>query len=459
MNPHPTDREAAQRTNPEVERWIASPPPCTHAPETDWPQLHAYLKGESLSLAQLPSRGMRTTGEQALALRIRNAGMTARATFLAAHGEWVYDSLTQSRTKRLRIDQLVANAAVRFPLLTPSSDCLLQERSVPQPRKEGWEMDQGLLLSAVLRSPAAGAHLVETMLCPTDAGQALASRLERAGRLALDTVSVERIGSAAWITVNNAACLNAEDDQLIDELQAVVDAVHIDPMSRVCVMRGGAMTHPKYAGRRVFSAGINLRKLHAGQISFVDFLMGRELGYIHKIYRGIRTAGVGGSAQRVKPWIAAVDGFAIGGGAQLLLVFDKVIAASDSYLSLPAANEGIVPGVANLRLTRFLGPRLARQVILGGKKIYANSAEGRLVFDEVCDSEDVEAAVQRSVMEMDNPAVTANKRMLTFGEESIDDFREYMAHFAFEQVQRMYSPDVHAKALPGHRSSGVTNKT
>src|SRR5690606_22192242 len=113
-------------------------------------------------------------------------------------------------------------------------------------------------------------------------------------------------------------------------------------------------------GQRVFSAGINLKHLHQGKISFVEFLLRRELGYISKIKRGLLDIDVqlGDRRTKDKPWIAAVDSFAIGGGAQLLLVFDKVIASEDSYFSLPAAQEGIVPGLANLRLAKLTGGRI-----------------------------------------------------------------------------------------------------
>ncbi|HWG24197.1 enoyl-CoA hydratase-related protein [Actinospica sp.] len=66
--------------------------------------------------------------------------------------------------------------------------------------------------------------------------------------------------------------------------------------------------------------------------------------------------------------------FPTGGGAQQLLVFDRVIAARDAYFSLPALTEGIIPGLANLRLSRFVGPRAARRMIVWDRKIAAEDA-------------------------------------------------------------------------------------
>jgi thioesterase DpgC len=206
--------------------------------------------------------------------------------------------------------------------------------------------------------------------------------------------------------------------------------------------------HPRYAGRRVFSAGINLKDLRNGAISFVDFLLGRELGYIHKMLRGLLTAPDAPAwCERTvqKPWIGAVDSFAIGGGMQLLLVLDRVILASDAYVTLPAAEEGIVPGLGNLRVSRHTGARLARQVLLGGRRITAAEPEARLVCDEVVPADEVTAAVDRAVQELSAPAVVANRRMLALVEEPLDLYRTYLAEFALVQVARSYSDDVLSK--------------
>src|SRR5712691_7452265 len=84
-----------------------------------------------------------------------------------------------------------------------------------------------------------------------------------------------------------------------------------------------------------------------------------------------------------KPWIAAVEAFAIGGGCQLLLVMDYVIAEAGSYFNLPARKEGIIPGCANLRLPRFMGERLARQAIMFDRTFYVDGHEARTVVNEV----------------------------------------------------------------------------
>ncbi|MCH7878862.1 MAG: hypothetical protein IH914_06080, partial [candidate division Zixibacteria bacterium] len=84
-----------------------------------------------------------------------------------------------------------------------------------------------------------------------------------------------------------------------------------------------------------------------------------------------------------KPWLAAVDAFAIGGGCQLLLVVDYVVAEAGAYCNLPARKEGIIPGAANLRLPRFVGERAAREGILFDKTFYVDSPEAAGLINEV----------------------------------------------------------------------------
>jgi thioesterase DpgC len=228
-------------------------------------------------------------------------------------------------------------------------------------------------------------------------------------------------------------------------METAVDLALLDDAVGVLVLRGGEMQHARYKGRRVFSAGINLKKLHAGSISFTDFLLRREFGYINKMACGLVLGAIDNnrSAARIeKPCLAAVDTFAIGGGAQILLVCDHVIASAGSYFSLPAAQEGIIPGVANLRLGDMTGARLARQIILSGRQIWANEEAAKCIFDEVVAPSAMEQTIALRADQLDNPAVIANRRMLRLAREPEDRFRAYMAEFALAQAVRMYSPDV-----------------
>jgi (3,5-dihydroxyphenyl)acetyl-CoA 1,2-dioxygenase len=404
-------------------------------------------------------RGDLSRARQVLAgvgARVDDAARTARSQFMDVHAEAVYDELTDGRDRFLRLPQLVEAAAAAFPGLVPTVDQMAAERARPQASKEGREIDQGIFLRGVLRSPLAGPHLLDAMLRPTTRALRLLPEFSRTGAAELGSVRLERRDGAARLTMCRGDCLNAEDNQQVDDMETAVDLALLDPGVRVGLVRGGEMSHPRYRGRRVFCAGINLKALHAGGISLVDFLLRRELGYISKLMRGVLVEdGASWHSPAVqKPWVAAVDGFAIGGGMQLLLVFDHVIAAADAYFSLPAAQEGIVPGAANFRLSRSAGPRLSRQVILAGRRIWANEPAASLLVDEVAEPAGMEKAIEGSLDRLQSPAVAANRRMLSLAEESPDDFRRYMAEFAVQQALRLYSDDVIGKAGRFQASTG-----
>ncbi|MQY03029.1 (3,5-dihydroxyphenyl)acetyl-CoA 1,2-dioxygenase DpgC [Actinomadura macrotermitis] len=399
-------------------------------------------------LAALPEPGDRSPGQRAEAAAAFDGVRALRVRFLDAHVEEVYDRLTDGRATRLRLDALVEAAGERFPWLVPGAALLAGERGRAQGAKEGREIDQGIFLRAVLRSDVAGPHLLDAMLHPTPRALALLPEFQRSGVFASESVHLERRDGVARLTLCRDDCLNAEDERQVDDMETAVDLALLDPSVRAGLLRGGPMSHPRYRGRRVFSAGINLKSLHAGEISLVGFLLRRELGYLSKIYRGVRTDACWHSPRTEKPWVAAVDTFAIGGGTQVLLVFDHVLAAADSYLSLPAAAEGIVPGAGNLRLARFAGPRLSRQVILGGRRVWAAEPEARTLVDEVVPPELLDAAIERALdrFTADGEAVVANRRMLNLAEEPPEAFRRYLAEFALQQALRLYGADVVAKS-------------
>lgn len=423
---------------------IASAPSLTGDHDADKTVLRDFLgKGEEL-LSGLPAPAGRSAAQASLAQDIHRASRQARMRFMTAHGQRVHDELTAGQRIGPRLSELTAAAASRYPGLVPARGQLAQESGRWQADKEGREIDQGIFVRGLLSQPVAGAAVIRAMLRPTDRAQDLLAGFRRRGEIELATVSVARQGTAALLTIQNGEFLNAEDDQLADDLEVAVDLALLDDQVRVGVLRGGTMSHPRYAGRRVFCSGINLSHLHQGKISFLRFLIGRELGFINKMKRGLAADDEDWMPEAVaeKPWIAAVDAFAIGGGMQILLVCDHIIAASDAWFSLPAAREGIVPGVANLRLTQLMGGRLTRQLILGEKRIEAADPEAALICDEVAASADMEAAIEASVARLGTSAVVPNRRMINLAEEPLDCFRVYMAQFALEQARRLYDPEV-----------------
>jgi thioesterase DpgC len=287
------------------------------------------------------------------------------------------------------------------------------------------------------------------MLRPTAQAEQLLARFRADGVADLGPVRVERVGKAGHVTLCNPAFLNAEDDSTVLPLEIAIDLVLLDPEIEIGVLRGGVVTHPKYAGRRVFNAGINLTHLYHGKISFVGFFLVRDLGLVNKLYRGHtgeRFAPDEPEQTVEKPWIAAVEAFAIGGGCQILLTMDHVLAEHGAYFNLPARKEGIIPGAANLRLPRAVGDRLARQAILYERGFPAASPEGALLCDEVILPEapgGMDAAIERVVTRLTSAGTVscaANRKALRVADEPLDVFRRYMALYAREQAQCHFSP-------------------
>jgi thioesterase DpgC len=298
----------------------------------------------------------------------------------------------------------------------------------------------------VLADEAAGRHLCHAMLLPrTEHAEHLRS-LAAAGRVDLGSAQVTRRGKAAVVTASNPRFLNAEDNTTIDAMEIAVDLAILDPESDIAVLRGGAVDHPKYAGRRLFGAGINLTHLYRGKFPFVWFLK-RDLGFVHKFFRGVARPealpdDVHGTAIE-KPWIAALEGFAIGGHCQILLTMDYVLAASDAFMTLPARKEGIIPGAANLRLPRFTGDRIARQAVQYERKLSCDSPEGRLICDEIVAPAEMDRGLDRVIAGLTSSgAVSAmsNRRALRIGEEPLDLFRCYFSAYARDQAYCHFSP-------------------
>src|SRR5262249_34294753 len=364
---------------------------------------HAYsdfwLKSARL-IARLPAAAHRSEPEHAAATVILEAARRARTRFLNAHVEAIYDILTDRLSRRVRAQQLVAAAADVVPGLVPGPQELAAEDGRLQRDRSGAEIDQGLFVSAVLANQRTGTHLCHAMLTPRSEAVDLAGQFRRDGIVKLPGAVVRRHRPAAIVTYANQRFLNAEDNDTLDAMEICVDLALLDEGSDIAVLRGGEVDHPKYSGRRVFGAGINLTHLYHGRIPFIWYLQ-RDLGYVNKIYRGLVEADdtacdefSGGTIE--KPWIAAVEGFAIGGHCQVLLVCDYVIAEDDAYLTLPARKEGIIPGAANLRLPRFTGDRLARRAIQLEQRIACESPEGRLICDETVAASTMDDAIERT---------------------------------------------------------------
>jgi thioesterase DpgC len=353
----------------------------------------------------------------------------------------LYDQLTASKTRFVRIDALCDRAADAGFL--PSREALKVEAALPQSGKKGLEKAQGEFLAAVLADPAAGMHLCHAMLLPCADSSSRLVEYEKKGALDLGTVHLERQGKASVVTMKNPRHLNAEDETTLGPLETAIDVALLDTKSEVCVLRGGPVDHPKWAGRRMFGAGINLTHLYQGKIRYLWYLI-RDLGLVNKIYRGLALADRSPEeSSREKLWIAAIESFAIGGHCQILLTIDYNLAAQDAYLTLPARKEGIVPGAANLRLARFVGDRIARQAVMAERRIDCASPEGMMICDEIVPSEGMDHALAGVIDKLTGSGVVSaagNRRSFRIEQEPLDAFRRYMSVYAREQAHCHFSP-------------------
>ena len=429
-----------------VQEWSQALPAGTGDYQSDVRRFGAFWNRSATLLLTLPHKLRRNETEHAAAEALLSVARASREGFLTAHVDEIYGRLTNGSSIFRRLDDLVYAAAELVPGLVPTRAEVDAEAAHPQRGKDGTEIDQGLFLAHVLARPQIGGHLCHAMLLPRPECHALSAEFGACGSLDLGAARLTRRGKAAHLEMINPRFLNAEDDTTLAETELAVDVATLDRTTDIAVMRGTAVDNEKYRGKRIFGAGINLTRLYLGKIPFLWFLT-RDLGYVHKLLRGVATADsmpddVNGRGIE-KLWIAVVDAFAIGGHCQALLCMDYVLASSDAFITLPARKEGIIPGFANLRLPRFTGDRIARQAILYERRLACDSAEGRLICDEIAPAAEMDAALDRVVAGLTSAgAVSAigNRRAFRVGQEPLDLFRRYASVYAREQAYCHFSP-------------------
>lgn len=400
--------------------------------------LAAQVASGNALLERLPPRSERTADEDAAAATIQLAISDQRAAVLDAFADAIYERAA-SETGPASLVDLVRRVRETAPPLLATEAAEARDRCARLRDKEGVEVAHAALISTILGSPRAGAALIARLRQPTNEAIELLATLRRHDAVDLDRASVSRHGRVGIVELSNPSHLNAEDDATLASFETAVDLVLLDDRIAVGALRGAPIPAGRYAGRRIFSAGLNLTALANGSLSYL-FFPSRELTVVEKIYRGL--LGVGGGE---KPWLAVVDTFAIGGGCQLLLVVDRVLADASATLSLPATAEGFIPGAAAFRLARVVGPRLARQLMLFGAELRADSPEASSLVDELVSPErtnDRLAALATQLVGSGGRSLIENRRALRIGEEAGDDFRVYMAFYASAQARCMFGPEL-----------------
>jgi thioesterase DpgC len=396
-------------------------------------------------LAKLGPKPKRNAAGQQLAAHILTVSRSSRHRFLQAHARALYENLTAGRSRHIRAEDLVYAAAAHIPGLVPTRQTVEEEATHLQKDKDGHEIDQGILLNRFLADRSCGLHLCHTMLRPHPDSVGLACRLGAEERIAFGAAILERKGKASFVYLKNARYLNAEDNTTLGDAERAADLAMLDPKTKICVLRGAAIEGGKYRGQNVFCSGINLTHLYQGKIPYLWYIT-RDMGMVNKFFRGL--AGDAPPDEEPgegieKPWVAAVEKFAIGGGCQYLLTMDYVLAASGAYMTLPARKDGIIPGAANMRLPRFVGDRIARQAIMYDRRIDCDSPEGRMICDEIVPPAAMETALGAVLERLTSSgavSVTGNRRAFRIVQEPLDLFRSYMAVYAREQAYCHFSP-------------------
>ena len=308
----------------------------------------------------------------------------------------------------MRVDELLYDAAKLVSGLVPTRKQVDAESRADAEREGRRRGRSGHLPVACARAMPRPACICVTRCCGRRWNRSSdATNSSLTASIDFGPARVERQGKAAIVTMQNPRFLNAEDDDTLDDTETAADIAILDPMSEICVLRGGTGRSSEIQRPQVFCRRHQSDPHLHGKIPFLWYIR-RDMGVVNKMFRGLA---IGPARPRRDAWRHAskspgsrgVDIFAIGGGCQYLLAMDYVVAGSDAYMTLPARKEGIIPGAANLRLTRFVGARMARQAILMGRRFDCDSPEGRMICDEVVRPAEMEqsARPRRSMISPD----------------------------------------------------------
>ena len=171
--------------------------------------------------------------------------------------------------------------------------------------------------------------------------------------MAYETLLVETHGAVTLVRLNRPQALNALNTQVLAELIAVFAAYDADPAQRCLVLTGS---------EKAFAAGADIKEMLPKGFSAM---------YAENFFAGFERV----TATR-KPWIAAVSGFALGGGCEVAMMADFIIAADTAKFGQPEIKLGVGPGMGgSQRLTRAVGKAKAMQMCLTGRMMDAAEAE------------------------------------------------------------------------------------
>jgi len=168
-----------------------------------------------------------------------------------------------------------------------------------------------------------------------------------------ETILVETRGRVGWITLNRPEALNALNSQVMRDVVAAATAFDADPGIGAIVVTGS---------ERAFAAGADIKEMESK--SGLDMAMDDHFGEWTR-FAAVRT-----------PVIAAVSGYALGGGCELAMMCDIILAADTAKFGQPEINLGVIPGMGGTqRLLRAVGYYKAADMVLTGRMLGAEEAE------------------------------------------------------------------------------------
>lgn len=211
-------------------------------------------------------------------------------------------------------------------------------------------------------------------------------------------VSFETDGNVGVVTLNRPEALNAISGAMADELTAILKEIKANNDIWVVVLRA--------AGTKAFCVGADLKERNG--FSVEDFHVNRK--QIRGMFEALRSV--------PQPTIAAVFGFALGGGFELALSCDLIIAATGTRLGLPETRVGLIPaGGGTQLLTRKLGVSRAKQFIFRGEQIEAGYAQQLGLVADICEA----AELDSYAMEMAQDLLKSSPVALRAAKRAIDE--------------------------------------
>ena len=167
------------------------------------------------------------------------------------------------------------------------------------------------------------------------------------------TILVEQRDAVTLVTLNRPDALNALNSQVMADLVAAFAAYEADETQRCLILTGS---------EKAFAAGADIKEMSS-------------MGFA-EMYASCMFAGYGHVTGTRKPWLAAVSGYALGGGCELAMMADFILAADNAKFGQPEITLGITPGMGgSQRLTRAVGKAKAMEMCLTGRMMDAAEAE------------------------------------------------------------------------------------